>query len=234
MPLHVWKNPRVAWKSFHNFWVVQIAEYLNEVLPPGFQARPTELIVGIEPDVLLTQQADHPETAFPLKPQPGLMQATRTMVLPPPMEKPFVGVYSDYDASRLVAAIELVSPSNKESPVEAQAFIEKALLFLRDGVHFMVIDVISDPARSIRRPLLERLGLEASTTENPLGASSYCSLPAEEPQPHITIREWAHDLAVGQPLPTLPLFLRRDELWVMVDLESTYQETIRAGRYKPS
>ena len=234
MPLHLWKNPRVSWKSFHNFWIVQIAAHLNEVLPPGFQARPTELVVGIEPDVLVTQQQEHPETASPLKSQPVLMEATLTAVISPPAEAPFVGVYSEYDATHLVAAIELVSPSNKHSNADVQTFVSKARLLLEDGVHLMIVDVISDPARRIRKPLLQHLGIEADVAEDRLWVSSYCSLPTEEPHPHITIREWARDLAVAEPLPSLPLFLHCDELWVMVDLESTYQETIRAGRYKPA
>lgn len=59
MFLHHWPNPRVPWRSFHNHWIVRLVEYLNqEVLPEGFQARPTELIVGVEPDILLLQGAD--------------------------------------------------------------------------------------------------------------------------------------------------------------------------------
>ena len=133
-----------------------------------------------------------------------------------------------------MAAIEVVSPGNKASRADVQEFLGKALLLLRDGVHFMFVDVISDPAKSIREPLLERIGIEAAASEARLWASSYCSLPAEEPQPHVTIREWARELAIGQPLPTLPLFLHRDEFRVMVDLESAYQETIRGGRFKPA
>ncbi len=39
-----------------------------------------------------------------------------------------------------------------------------------------------------------------------------------------TIRKaWSHELAVGQPLPTLPLWLSR-ELVVPLDLESSYEQ----------
>ena len=232
MPLHFWKNPHVAWKGFHNLWIAQIVEYLNEVLPPGFQARPTELVVGIEPDVLLTQREEHPESAVPLRPQPALMEATLTAVIPPPTDPPLAGVYSDYDVSRLVAAMEVLSPSNKQGQAETQNFVGKAHLLLKEGVHFMVVDVLSDPARPIRKPLLEHLGIEASVAEDRLWISSYATEFKEDPQPHIIIHEWARDLAVGDSLPTLPLFLHYDDLWVNVDLETTYQETLRAGRYR--
>ena len=163
MPLHHWPNPRVPWRSFHNHWIVRLVEYLNKgILPPGFQARPTEFIVGIEPDVLLLQEADHPT---PNGPRPVLNAATTTAVLPPPAELPIVGIYSAYDTSRLVAAIEIVSPGNKDRPEAVRSFVEKAIF---------------------------------------------------------------------TPLPTLPLFLQTDQRYVMVDLEQTYQETLAAGRYRPT
>ena len=37
-------------------------------------------------------------------------------------------------------------------------------------------------------------------------------------------RAWTHTLAVGQPLPTLPLWLA-DNLAVPLDLEASYEET---------
>ncbi|MBI4769288.1 MAG: DUF4058 family protein [Chloroflexi bacterium] len=235
MPLHHWPNPRVPWRSLRNFWVVQIAEYLNrEQLPPGFQARPTELVVGIEPDGLLLQEHDRPEDRHSAEPRPALAEATLTAVLPSPAEWPMVGVYSAYDTSRLVAAIELVSPRNKDRPETVRAFVSKALFLLHEGVHLMVVDVISLPRQPIRRVLLQALEIPGAMNEERLWVSSYYALPGEDPQPHTTIREWARDLAVGDPLPTLPLFLRADELWVEVDLEATYQATLEGGRYRPA
>ena len=236
MPLHHWPNSQVPWRSFHNHWIVRLVEYLNEeVLPSGFQARPTELIVGIEPDVLLLQAADRPETDSPPSSQPTLGEATLTAVLPPPAELPIVGIYSAYDTNRLVAAIEVVSPGNKDRPEAMQSFVEKVLFLLQEGVHVMVVDVIRVPRQAMRRSILKRLGLhDGETASNHLWVASYCSLPDSEPQPHLKVQEWAHVANVNEPLPTLPLFLRMDQQWVMVDLESTYQATLHAGRYHPT
>jgi hypothetical protein len=234
LSLHHWPNPQVPWRSFHNHWIIRLVEYLNDgVLPPLFQARPTELIVGIEPDLLLLQTADSSPTiketdSFPASP-------TATATLPVPAERPFVGIYSSYDSSRLVAAIELVSPGNKDRPEAVRAFVEKSYLLLQNGVHLLLVDVIGQPQRSMRRPLLERLGLaDVAGSSEGLWVASYAALPAEDPQAHLTVREWAEPLAVGQPLPQLPLFLRTDQLWVMVDLDQTYRATLQAGRYRPA
>lgn len=236
MPLHHWPNTNVPWRSFHNHWIVRLVEYLNEdLLPPGFQARPTELLVGIEPDVLLLQDADRAESDSPSASPSTLGQATSTSVLPLPAELPMVGIYSAYDTTRLVAVIELVSPGNKDRPEAVQGFVEKVVFLLQEGVHVMVVDIIRLPRLAMRRAILKRLGLtDAQTVSQGAWVASYCALPESDPHPHLQIREWAHMVEVNAPLPELPLFLRKDQNWVMVDLERTYQATLRAGRYQPA
>lgn len=234
MPLHHWPNPQVAWRSFHNHWIVRLAEHLNELLPSGFQARPTEFIVGIEPDVLLPQAHDQPDSGILSRPQSKLTEATLTAVLPPPAENPIVGIYSAYDNRRLVAAVEIVSPGNKDRPEAVEAFVEKALFLLQEGVHLMIVDVISLPHQPIRRAILKRLEKAEPVNEERLWISSYCSLPQEDPQPHLKVQEWARELTIGDPLPSLPLFLRADQLWITIDLEAVYAATLRAGRYRPT
>lgn len=121
MSLHHWPNPRVPWRSFHNHWIVRLVEYLNQdVLPAGFQARPTEFIVGIEPGVLLLQMADQPEHTHS-ETRPLLAEATNTAVIPSPADLPMVGIYSAHDTSRLVAIIKIVSPGNKDRPEAVRA-----------------------------------------------------------------------------------------------------------------
>ncbi|MBI3360224.1 MAG: DUF4058 family protein [Chloroflexi bacterium] len=236
MPLHHWPNPRVPWLSFHSHWIVRLVEYLNQdILPPGFRARPTELVVGIEPDVLLLQDADRPDAGLPTGPQTGLGEATLTATIPPPADLPLVGIYSSYDTSRLVAAIELVSPGNKDRTEAVVAFVEKVLFLLQEGVHVMVVDVVSAPRHPLRRDILGRLGRDEVVVETDrLWLASYCSLPSSAPRAQLEVREWARSVSVGQPLPALPLFLRADQLWVTVDLETTYAATLRAGRYEPA
>jgi hypothetical protein len=45
------------------------------------------------------------------------------------------------------------------------------------------------------------------------------------------LETWAYPLTVGQPLPTLPIWLTED-LAVALDLEASYQETCRALRIR--
>ena len=235
MSLHHWPNPQVPWRSFHNHWIVRLVEHLNGgLLPAGFQARPTEMIVGIEPDVLLLQGADAPENGGdgPMSIM-ALGEATSTIVLAPPAEWPMVGIYSAYDRRRLVSVIEIVSPGNKDRPEAVRRFAEKALFLLQDGVHMLLIDVISVPKQPMRPSLLNRLGASETVDLEGLWVASYCTLPERVPTPHMQVREWAKPVAVGEVLPMMPLFLRGDREWVLVDLEQTYGETLRNGRYQP-
>jgi hypothetical protein len=43
------------------------------------------------------------------------------------------------------------------------------------------------------------------------------------------VEAWAHELVVGLPLPTLPLWLT-ESLYVPLELEATYEETCRGLR----
>ena len=67
---------------------------------------------------------------------------------------------------RVVAIIEVVSPGNKDSKHTVASFIAKAVDFIRNGIHFLVIDLFPpgprDPqgmAQAIRDELVgESLG----------------------------------------------------------------------------
>jgi hypothetical protein len=163
-----------------------------------------------------------------------LGEATLTAVVPSHADLPMVGIYSAYDGRRLVAAIELVAPGNKDRPEATTAFVKKVLILLHDGVHVLVVGVIGIPRHPVRADILQRLGQASQTTaSDQLWLASCCSLPARAPRSQLKVREWAQAVAVGERLPSLPLILRTDQLWVMVEFEATYAETLAAGRYEP-
>ena len=208
-----------------------MVEQLNSgVLPPGFRARPTESIVGIEPDVLLLQMADVEPTS--LQPSPALSTATTQTILPIADDTPVIGIYSSYDGNRLVSIIELLSPRNKDRPKAIRSFVEKIVFLLQDGVHVTVIDVLSVPTMPVRAALLPRLGIESENDVSGLWISSFAALPVLEPVPQVDVKEWGYQAVVGEPLPDVPLFLYGDDRWVWLDLEQSYQATLRGGAYE--
>ncbi len=51
-----------------------------------------------------------------------------------------------------------------------------------------------------------------------------CRGDKQRRRPHV--KTWAHPLAIGQPLPTLPIGLK-DDLWITLDLEWSYEQTCK-------
>jgi hypothetical protein len=68
----------------------------------------------------------------------------------------------------------------------------------------------------------------AGTPDSRLYAAAYRTVPKEET---LRLEIWSEALAVGQALPTLPLWLEAD-LAVPVDFEATYAITCRRLRIR--
>ena len=137
-----------------------------------------------------------------------------------------------YDVERdrkLVAAIEIVSPANKDRPESRQLFVAKCANLLQKGVCVPIVDLVTIRHANLYTDLLALIG---------------CSDPAFAPDPPsiyaVTCRKrtvdrrtrletWSHALTVGQPLPALPIWLTESNA-VSLDLEACYEETCRVLR----
>ena len=144
-----------------------------------------------------------------------------------------VRVYDTERDQRLVAAIELVSPANKDRPENRQAFIGKCAALLQNQVSVMIVDIATIRAFNLSWELLELIG----QTDPLLGVNP-------PPVYAVTCRTtkhgnrqggpwhfetWLQGVQVGQPLPILPLWLASD-VSIPLDLETTYEETCKALR----
>ena len=136
-----------------------------------------------------------------------------------------------YDAERgrtLVAAIELVSPANKDRPDTREQLVGKVAALLRQEVCVVVVDMVSVRQANLYAELLARLGRSdpaLGTTPSRLYAVTLRTRkPAKRKRP--LLDAWFFPMAVGQPLPTIPLWLAPD-LQVMVPLEPSYQDACR-------
>jgi hypothetical protein len=124
----------------------------------------------------------------------------------------------------LVAAIELISPGNKDRPETRRAFAAKCASYLQQGVGLVIVDVVTERLANLHDELvglLEQPDRFAFAQDTPLYAVGY------RPSRRDTgdqIEVWPTPLALGGPLPTLPLALRRIAT-VPVDLEKTYATT---------
>jgi hypothetical protein len=140
-----------------------------------------------------------------------------------------VQVFSTTSGMKLVGAIELVSPGNKDRHEQRRGFVVKCASYLYQGVSLVIVDIVTNRRANLHNELLQLIEVDEKfdlPEEANLYAVAYRPvLRGEEPQ----IDLWTATFDLGQPLPVMPLRLTGD-LFVPVDLESTYQEACRRRR----
>ncbi len=241
MPLRDHFHPplseRRPWESFHTTWASALADYLTqEVLPPGYIAL-EQIHAGAAVEIDVATYGER-EAAAPASGNGGAVTAARTvwtpatapLVLPavfPPSST--VEIHSTEGGRTLVAAIELVSPGNKDRPGKRRLFAAKCATYISRGIGLIVVDVVTSRQGNLHNELVELLGLDASfriSAEGDLYSVAYRPLSEAGAG---RIETWPKILAVGEPLPALPLSLDA-ECCVPVDLEVAYLEACRRRR----
>jgi hypothetical protein len=206
---------RRTWEGFYHHLAVSIANSLNERLPDGYSAG-IRVTLGryLEEAIGTFTENGEPVTVFP-------------SVFPDDFE---VQVFSDMlGPTEPVAAIELVSPGNKDRPEARRAFAAKCAAYLQRGIGLIVVDIVTSHHANLHDELMTLLGHTdgfSFPTPTPLYATAY--RPAHR-QERNEIDLWRELLVVGQPLPTLPLAVRGLGC-LPIDLEATYTEARRRGR----
>jgi len=146
-----------------------------------------------------------------------------------PFDEYEVRVYDVTRGRRLVAANELVSPSNKDRPDTRQAFIAKCASLMQQDISVTIVDVVTTRDFNLYAELLRFLGQnESAPTDQPTNIYA-ATCRGTRPRKRWILENWYQPLAIGKPLPTLPLWLTND-LAVSLNLESSYQETCRVLR----
>lgn len=226
------------WEGFHSFWTSEIVRQLNQsVLPEDYFAEPTvKLGVEVEADVGTLKKtngqkrADAEEegaiaTAVWAPPQPALAFAVDFA-----NQDTFeVKVQKDEGGWRLVAAIELISPGNKDRPATRHAFLRKCASYLQQGVSVIIIDVVTNRTGNFHADLVGMLNPAVTppiSDPRVLYTAAYRTASTKE---GARMEVWPHLLKLGGSLPTMPLWLNVD-LAVPVDLDASYRascETLR-------
>jgi hypothetical protein len=225
---------RDSWESLHNTWPAMIIMGLSRRLPRRYVARAQiHMRSSFEIDVATFDQDETDfstaggsdngggvATAVWAPPMPTLTLATDL----PDMDVYEVRVYDTKYGRRLVAAIEIVSPSNKDRPEHRIAFVAKCATLLRDGVSVTIVDLVTTRHFNLYADLLELIGQAGPSLgdEPPSLYAVACRWVRRERRG--LLETWMHPLAIGQPLPTLPLWIA-DNYSVPLELEPSYEET---------
>ena len=224
-------------QNIHGGWPMVIADTLNEILPPEYR-------FGVRVHLGRWYEAD--VSGYEL----GLMSGgaedvgggTAALIAPAPTMTKWTEAPDDsdygvdiYEATsnipgKLVASIEFVSPSNKDRPESRRAFAAKCAALWRNKICVSIVDLISLKNFNLYADALDLIGhSDPAFSDSP---STYAAtfrgrngLPHHQWQ----LECWAYRMEVGQPLPTLPVWLNEKD-HILVDLDATYEQTIRKLR----
>jgi hypothetical protein len=230
-------SKRSSWEGFHAMWPAYMVERLMEILPAGFIAEPRvrlgnsyEIDVGAFEDFSDPEPsggeygstADTPGPASWVAPAPGLMVETE-------FESQYAYEVLILDADRereLVAAVELVSPGNKDRPDARQLFVAKCATLLSKGVCVAIVDLVTVRHFNLYVELLalKEQSDPAFTPDPPSTYAATCRPRVVRRKPRL--ETWSYPMVVGQPLPILPLWLAPNRS-VSLDLEVSYEKTCR-------
>lgn len=209
------------WPDFHSTFVHAWREAIADGLPDDYEARIDERVYQVETD---------PEVRKVIKPDidvshGGPVSESRTVgavaTLEPvtmPLEiiddvrEVFIEILHRPERS-LAAALELLSPANKEDPGRTEYLSKRNALF-RQNVHLIELDFL--------------IGGRRAPSPRPLPKADYYYLLARAEE-RFDCRVYHWNLA--DPLPRLPVPLRPPHADVIVDLAQVFATAYERGRF---
>jgi hypothetical protein len=239
MPLRDHFRPPVekrhSWDELPGGWPMVIVQKLFAQLPDGFVAAPGVHLGTVFEIDGSAYERDEPVGA----PMPGVgggvavaphapPQPTLTMETELPDQDEYeVRIYDERHGRRLVAAIELISPANEDRPESRRAFIGKVAALLQRKACVSLVDVVTIRDFNLYADVLEFIGGNDPALEiKPPCLYAVTMRGRKRPRQRSLLEIWFYPMQVGQPLPTLPIWLDVD-LSIDLELGSSYEETCR-------
>lgn len=227
-------NDKHSWDEVHGQWPAEIVRQLFTILPAGYQAAPkVHLGSPVEVDIGTFDSASLASDNRRGQDDSG----TTTLTLPAPtltveadlseQDQYEVLIYDMERGRRLVAAIEIVSPSNKDRPENRKLFANKVASLLQKDVCVSIVDLVSDLHANLYAELLDHIRRnDPQLAANPTNLYAVSLWVRKHLKRTSLLDAWYYPMTVGQPLPTLPIALSPD-LRIILPLETSYEETCR-------
>jgi len=227
MPLHDWTRVEAGiYHGFHTLWIGEMFRRLSTLLPANYYCYPELYSKPDYGDVIALEYRDPPAPVAGDAVGTALLTAPAVRIV---QDEPDVRAEPRHLKVRriqddcIVAVIQLVSPANKHSRASFGQFIDKVREYLDAGVHLLIIDPYPPSPR-------DPFGLHAAIVEDRIpepheldAAKDRCAVAYECRPP---VRAYLEPLAIGDPWPTMPVFLQPG-IHVALALEETYAATFR-------
>jgi hypothetical protein len=225
MPLHDWTD-RPGWDGMHHIWTTELLRWVKPRLPAGYRA-----FIGSAPVLAIGTPKGRPNVGVQEWPDVESSPSTLTVAssseddCEPDIEiavatlDPNTALWVEKQG-RLIAAIELISPRNKDRPSSRETYLGRYLAYVLESVHLLLVDVHRLPTGfSFADRIAQGLSIHQEPLPTPLAVSYRVGEPAAMGGSYLAI--WRRALKAGSILPKLPLPLSVD-CAVWVDLERTY------------
>lgn len=210
------------WSDFHSRFINAWCEAIAEALPADYEATLGERVYLVEHDPE-ARRLGYPDIAVTEGERASAPAARSTGVATlEPVTIPLTileGPHETYieilhlPERRLVTALELLSPANKEQPGRAVYLAKRWALFFQD-VHLVELDLL--------------LGGRRLPLEKPLPSADYYYLLFRgDRRPDCQVYSWP----LPQPLPTLPVPLRAPDPDLLIDLAAVFATAYARGRF---
>ncbi len=202
-------SERRRWEGFHGMWAAALVEKLNQDVLADEYFADMHVHIGSQVEVDIATLEESGEAVGPR----GGGTATKTVVAsawaPPATALVMPTVFPDdievqgyatVTGATLVAAIELVSPGNKDRPETCRAFAAKCVAYLTRGIGLVVVDIVTNRLANLHNEVVGLLGHgEPFLLEPPDTLYAVAYRPSRQKRCD-QIELWPVPLAVGQPL----------------------------------
>jgi len=226
-------NDNFSWDVVHGQWPALIVQQLGKILPPQYVAGPrihlgaqAEIDIGTYGLANQGMQQDQYSSGLatavwaPAKPTSAIETEMADF------DEYEVRIYDTQRGRQLVAAIEIISPGNKDRPESRRQFVAKCAELLRKHVSVVMVDLVTVRDFNLYDEMLEWIGEKPEAVNGnhqSIYAVSCCWRPHGLKR---WLESWNYPLTVSSLLPVLPLWLS-DDLAIPLDLEASYEQTCR-------
>jgi hypothetical protein len=141
-------SKRHSWEEVHGGWPMMMIQRLAPLLPDGHQAAPqVHLGSYFEVDIGAFENDDAPRSRPQMAGDGGVATVPEAELSletdSSDVSEYEVLIYDVQQEKRLVAAIKIISPANKDRPVRRNNFVSKCAALLKQGVCIVLVDIVT-------------------------------------------------------------------------------------------